>query len=190
MENIYTSYIKKLTEQITKLDFQEIDRLRVLIDSTRSKGNTIYIFGNGGSGANSSHIAGDYLKSLNNGQKNRIRIICLNDNFPAIGAIANDIDYNDIFKNQLSALIKPGDLVIGLSGSGKSKNVVRALKCANQMSATTVGLVGFDGGEVLKIANLCLHIQIPDMEIVEDIHMMIFHMLKKSLLAGKEYTYI
>lgn len=184
MTELYRSYSLQLTEQISGLDFLQLENFRNLIQESRDRNSSIYIFGNGGSGASASHIAGDFLKSLNIGQDKKLRILCLNDNAPALGAISNDLCYEDVFALQLQALLQPKDLVIGLSGSGNSENVVRAIQYANENQAISMACVGFEGGTVKKLAQHCIHVPIQDMEISEDIHMMIFHMIKKALLEA------
>ena len=139
--------------------------------------------GNGGSGASASHAAGDFLKGASYGLEKRFRMICLNDNLPSMMAIANDIGWDSIFIEPLKNFLKPGDLVIGISGSGNSKNVVNALAYANKNSATTVAMSGFKGGEIAKSATINVHAPVMDMEVTEDIHMVIFNIVKKQMMA-------
>ncbi len=150
---------------------------------TYEKGGSIYTMGNGGSGASASHAAGDFLKGASYGLEKRFRMICLNDNLPSMMAIANDIGWDSIFIEPLKNFLKPGDLVIGISGSGNSKNVVNALAYANKNSATTVAMSGFKGGEIAKIATINVHAPVMDMEVTEDIHMVIFNIVKKQMMA-------
>lgn len=153
--------------------------LLVKSQKTFHRNSSIDIFGNGGSGASARHIAGDFLKSLNMGQDKKLRIL-FNDNAPALGAISKDLCYEDVFALQLQALFQPKDLVIGLSGSGNSENVIRAIQYANENKAISMACVGIEGGKVKNLAQHCIHVPVQDMEISEDIHMMIFHMIKKS----------
>ena len=142
---------------------------------------TTFVFGNGGSAANASHICGDLIKGVSYGLEKRFKIICLNDNIPALMAIANDISYDDMFLEQIKNFIGENDLVIGISGSGKSANVLRAMEYANSVAAKTVAFCGYDGGDIKNIAHLAIHADINNMEVVEDIHTIIMHCLKTIL---------
>jgi D-sedoheptulose 7-phosphate isomerase len=175
-------YLSDLTRTIDRLDRASLERFADLIINTRDQDGTIFVFGNGGSGANASHFCGDFVKGLSYGDLKRFRAICLNDNLPALMAIANDISYDDIFAEQLRNFVKPGDLVIGLSGSGNSENVVRAFSLASEMGATTVALCGFTGGKIKEIADHSVHADIMDMEISEDIHIIIAHVTKRVIM--------
>ncbi len=122
-----TEYINLVKETLDKLNHSEIDALIEAFHTTYQHGGNIYTMGNGGSGASASHAAGDFLKGASYGLEKRFRMICLNDNLPAMMAIANDIGWDDIFVEPLKNFLQPHDLVIGISGSGNSKNVVMAL---------------------------------------------------------------
>lgn len=139
--------------------------------------------GNGGSAANASHAAGDFLKGASFGLEKRFQIICLNDNTPSMMAIANDIGWDDIFIEPLRNLLKPNDIVIGISGSGNSKNILKAIHFANESNAKTIGMTGFNGGELKKISDLSIHSPAMDMEVAEDIHMAVFNMVKKEVMS-------
>jgi D-sedoheptulose 7-phosphate isomerase len=139
--------------------------------------------GNGGSGASASHAAGDFIKGASYGLEKRFKMICLNDNLPSMMAIANDIGWDDIFVEPLKNFLQPQDLVIGISGSGNSANVVKALEYANAQGATTVAMTGFKGGKIKEIASISVHVPVMDMEVTEDIHMVIFNIVKKEMMA-------
>ena len=176
-------YINLVKSTLDSLDPKALELLTDAFHATYEKGGTIYTMGNGGSGASASHAAGDFLKGASYGLEKRFRMICLNDNLPSMMAIANDIGWDSIFIEPLKNFIKPGDLVIGISGSGNSKNVVNALAYANKNSATTVAMSGFKGGEIAKIATINVHAPVMDMEVTEDIHMVIFNIVKKQMMA-------
>jgi D-sedoheptulose 7-phosphate isomerase len=178
-----TEYINLVKETLDKLNHSEIDALIEAFYTTYQKGGNIYTMGNGGSGASASHAAGDFLKGASYGLEKRFRMICLNDNLPAMMAIANDIGWDDIFVEPLKNFLKPHDLVIGISGSGNSKNVVKALEYANHQGATTVAMSGFKGGKIAEIATLSMHVPVMDMEVTEDVHMVIFNIIKKEMMA-------
>lgn len=177
-------YSTLLSETLRELDETNVETLIAAILETRRAGGTVYVFGNGGSGANASHFVQDLLKcpimdfSSTNG---RYRAVCLNDNTPVIMAYANDISYEDVFRQQLMNFCTPRDLVLGISGSGNSMNVVRALEYANHAGAITFAIVGFDGGLLLNIARTCVHTKTHNMQIYEDIAMIKLHSIVTAL---------
>lgn len=176
-------YINLVKLTLDKLDQSAIRELAEAFYKTYEDGGNIYTMGNGGSGASASHAAGDFLKGASYGLDKRFRMICLNDNLPALMAIANDIGYEDIFVEQLKNFLKPGDLVIGISGSGNSENVVRAMQYAKDEAAKTVAMTGFSGGKIAGMADISVNVPIDDMEVTEDIHMVIFNIVKKEMQA-------
>ena len=176
-------YINQVKETLDNLDRSEIDALIEAFYTTYQNGGNIYTFGNGGSGASASHAAGDFLKGASYGLDQRFKMICLNDNLPSMMAIANDIGWDDIFVEPLKNFLSEKDLVIGISGSGNSKNVVKAIEYANSKNATTVALTGFNGGKIRQIATLPVHAPVMDMEVTEDIHMVIFNIVKKEMMS-------
>ena len=181
--NKATEYINLVKETLDALNISEIESLIEAFYSTYQKGGNIYTMGNGGSGASASHAAGDFLKGASYGLEKRFKMICLNDNLPSMMAIANDIGWDDIFVEPLKNFLQPNDLVIGISGSGNSKNVVKALEYANSRGATTVAMSGFKGGKIKEIATLSVHAPVMDMEVTEDVHMVIFNIVKKEMMA-------
>ena len=176
-------YIELVKSTLDALDAKAIESLVDAFHSTYEKGGNIYTMGNGGSGASASHAAGDFLKGASYGLDKRFRMICLNDNLPSMMAIANDIGWECIFVEPLKNFLSPNDLVIGISGSGNSKNVVNAIEYANEQGATTVAMSGFKGGKISQIATIDVHAPVMDMEVTEDIHMVIFNIVKKQMMA-------
>jgi len=181
-ETFIDEYFAKVARTLTSLDREALGHFVDLILETHENDGTLFFMGNGGSAANASHFCGDFIKGLAHDPVKRFRAICLNDNLPALMAIGNDISYDDIFVEQLKNFVKEGDLVIGLSGSGNSPNVVKALEYANSVGARTVALCGFSGGKIKKIATLAIHADIMDMEISEDLHLVIAHCVKRILM--------
>lgn len=180
--NHYKGYFNQVSETLTKINISELEAVVQSITDCYNRGGMIYIFGNGGSSATASHVAGDYLKGITFGMEKRLRIICLSDNIPGLMAIANDISYDDIFVEQLKNFIKSGDLVIGISGSGNSENVLKALNLAKEKKVETIAFVGFSGGKAKVIADVCVHIPVNDMEMTEDLHLLCFHAIKQNLI--------
>jgi D-sedoheptulose 7-phosphate isomerase len=178
-----SEYISLVKETLDALDYNEIDSLIEAFYSMYQKGGNIYTMGNGGSGASASHAAGDFIKGASYGLEKRFKMICLNDNLPSMMAIANDIGWDNIFVEPLKNFLQPQDLVIGISGSGNSANVVKALEYANAQGATTVAMTGFKGGKIKEIASISVHVPVMDMEVTEDIHMVIFNIVKKEMMA-------
>jgi D-sedoheptulose 7-phosphate isomerase len=176
-------YIDLVKSTLDALDPKALDTLVEAFHTTYEKGGNIYTMGNGGSGASASHAAGDFLKGASYGLDKRFKMICLNDNLPSMMAIANDIGWESIFVEPLKNFLGEDDLVIGISGSGNSKNVVNALEYANAKGATTVAMSGFKGGKISQIATINVHAPVMDMEVTEDVHMVIFNIVKKQMMA-------
>ena len=176
-------YIDAVKSTLDALDPKALDALVEAFHTTYEKGGNIYTMGNGGSGASASHAAGDFLKGASYGLDKRFKMICLNDNLPSMMAIANDIGWESIFVEPLKNFLSEDDLVIGISGSGNSKNVVNALDYANAQGATTVAMSGFKGGKISEIATINVHAPVMDMEVTEDVHMVIFNIVKKQMMA-------
>ncbi|MBI4173401.1 MAG: SIS domain-containing protein [Candidatus Aenigmarchaeota archaeon] len=175
-------YLARVQATLAKVDVGRIEQFVQLILDTHARDGTIYVFGNGGSAATASHLAGDLAKDASLGLQRRIKAICLSDNQTAMLAIANDISYEDIFVERLRNLIGKNDLAVGISGSGNSRNVAKALEHANSAGATTVAFCGFDGGKIRDIASLALHAPVLDMEVSEDLHLIFWHCAKKLLM--------
>lgn len=184
IETYFNAYTDKLSQTLQALDRKKLQKLVKWMSTAYRNEKTIFVFGNGGSGANASHIAGDFIKGASFGLKKRFRFVCLNDNVAALMAIANDVSYDDIFVEQLKNFVQPDDIVIGLSGSGNSINVLKALEYAKQVKAKTVAFCGYSGGKMKAIAALAIHADINDMEICEDIQLVIAHCIKQTLIAA------
>lgn len=172
-------YFNDLKSAISSIDTNNLISIKNSILNCYKRKGVVYIFGNGGSGATASHVAGDYLKTIQG-----LRIVCLNDNMTVLSAIANDINYEEIFREQLKNIVQKQDLVIAISGSGNSKNILNAIDYANLTGVETIGFCGFDGGDLKKVASANMHIQIHDMEITEDVHLSCFHAIKRELVQN------
>jgi D-sedoheptulose 7-phosphate isomerase len=171
------AYLERVGQEIRRLDLAQVERLSDLIESAYHAGRLVFIIGNGGSGANASHFCEDLAKcTLRDfeGQK-RLRVLSLTDNVAWIMAVANDLSYERIFLEQLKNLASPGDLLLAISGSGNSPNVLRAVEWANANGLTTVGITGFSGGELRPLAHHGLHVDVDDMGLVESLHLTVFH---------------
>ena len=148
----------------------------------------IFIMGNGGSGSTASHFACDINKGCCFHVDKKFKVICLNDNIPTMMAYANDLSYDKVFVEQLKNFLKPGDVVIGISGSGNSENVIQAVLYAKENGAKTIGLTGFEGGKLAGTADIPLIASINDMQKVEDVHIIVVHMLMQYLDKALQAT--
>ena len=175
------SYFEKEKRTLDAISIEDVSLVMNVLEKARIEGRKVFIMGNGGSAATASHFCCDFNKGISEHQENKYKFICLNDNVPTMMAYANDRTYHDIFVEPLKNLLDAGDLVIGISGSGNSMNVVNALRYANENGAITVGLTGYDGGNVKKICKYNIHIPIDDMQVTEDLHMVLDHCMMKIL---------
>lgn len=175
------AYFERLKQTIDRIDKQSLSQLMNVLDEARLAGRTVYIMGNGGSSATSSHFVCDFNKGISEKQKQKFRFICLNDNIPTLMAYANDVSFEEIFVGQLRNFMQAGDVVIGISGSGNSGNVLKAIEYANANGGITVGLTGYSGGKLKEMAKHNVHIPINDMQIAEDLHMVLDHCMMKIL---------
>lgn len=165
---------KAVLDAISK---KEISDAINAFEKARLEGKRIFICGNGGSAATASHLECDFNKGISYDQNVKYDIECLSDNVPMLMAIANDIGYEDIFIIPLKNKLKRGDIVVGISGSGNSKNVVKAFEYANSIGADTIAFTGYDGGKLRQIAKHNIFVPIDNMQIVEDIHLILNHMM-------------
>ena len=183
-------FLNRLTEVIKYLNLDEINTFMNILLNARDTGKTIFIMGNGGSAATASHFCCDFNKGLSYNQSSKFKFICLNDNIPTMMAYANDVSYDNIFVEQLKNFLTPGDLVIGVSGSGNSKNILKAIDYANKNDAETIGLIGFNGGKLKQKVKHSVHVNIDDMQITEIIHMSLCHMIYSILMTNKNIQHL
>ena len=147
-------------------------------------GRQVFVMGNGGSAVTASHFVCDLNKGVSYGLEKRFKLLCLSDNAATVLAYANDVSYEEIYVEQLKNFLREGDVVIGISGSGNSANVIKAVEYANANGAVTIGFTGFGGGALNGIVQVPLHIPIQDMQKVEDVHMIVTHMLTSYLYSA------
>lgn len=182
-------YIGRLQAELDRVDRAEIQHMADLIFEVWQQGRFVYIFGNGGSGCNASHMAEDLGKStlresdLADESKKRLKVLSLTDNAGWIMAVGNDLSYEEIFAQQLMNYGQPGDLVIAISGSGNSPNVLKAVDWANRHGLKTFSLTGFGGGRLRQMAQAGLHVPLDDMGMVESIHLALFHFVLNDVFA-------
>lgn len=188
------SYIKEIEDYIALeievlklLDTEQIDAALKLLDETRKRKGRIYICGNGGSAATASHFQNDFNKGVSEYLDVPFRFHCLNDNMATIMAIANDIGYEEVFRFQLRGVLEPGDVLVAISGSGNSVNVLNAVNYAREQGNQVIGVTGYDGGKLKKLSSVSLHVPVNGMQVTEDVHMMFDHLMMSvfyKYLAG------
>lgn len=183
MKELIEKYFNGLKNTLDRLDRKEIEDFIQILNNARQTGSRIFIMGNGGSGSTASHFACDFnkLASFYFPDKPRFKVECLNDNFSTMMAYSNDESYELVFSEQLKNFLQKDDVVIALSGSGNSKNVLNAVEYANQLGAVTVGLTGYNGGKLKQIAQYSVNTNIDDMQISEDIHLILTHLAMKAV---------
>ena len=174
-------YYKQEISAVRGMDFDEISRAVSAIKDAYEREAVIYVFGNGGSAATASHFCCDFNKGISGELDKKFRMVCLNDNVPTMMAVANDISYDEIFSYQMKGKLKADDLVIAISGSGNSENVIRAVNYAKEIGCRVLGITGYDGGKLRKLADYHMHAGVNDMQIAEDIHMSFDHMMYRVL---------
>jgi D-sedoheptulose 7-phosphate isomerase len=170
-----TSYFQKVAAVLPAIPAEPVEQIIATLRQARANGQRIFVFGNGGSSANASHIVNDMLKSTIQPGRPRMKLICLSDNVPTLTAYANDVSYDIIYAEPLAALAEPGDVAIALSGSGNSPNVLRAMDVAQEMGLTCVGLTGRDGGKLKDQCDICVIVPNDSMQVIEDAHLVILH---------------
>ncbi|MDC3244819.1 SIS domain-containing protein [Gammaproteobacteria bacterium] len=175
------SYIKQHNLVIENLDIQEIENGIQLIMKSFKEGKRIAVCGNGGSATTASHFITDWNKMVHIHTGMRFDGICLSDNIGIVTAYANDLSYDDIFSEQVKNLLNKDDLLITLSGSGNSGNVVKATNIANEMGVNTLTICGYDGGKLKKVSKNSIWIRSMDMQICEDAQIVFGHMVMKEL---------
>jgi D-sedoheptulose 7-phosphate isomerase len=171
------AYLDRVREEIDRLSHDEIEKFADLVYERYQNGRFVFVIGNGGSGANASHLCEDLGKSTVKDfeSQKRLKVMSLTDNTPYILAWANDTSYDRVFVEQLKNFASEGDLLIAISGSGNSPNILRAVEWSNANGLTTLGVTGFSGGKLKQIAHHGLHCPIDDMGIVESLHLVAFH---------------
>jgi len=171
------AYIGRLESVLKSLDPKQIARVGELLTIARQEGKQVFLCGNGGSAALASHLAVDLGKGCSRNREKRFRVLSLTDNVPWMTALSNDISYDDVFVEQLKNYAEKGDLLIAISGSGNSKNVLKALQYANQIGCHTVGISGFAGGKLKEMVQDHVHIKAEHMGLIEDGQMIVGHIL-------------
>ncbi len=177
----YIGGVQKLLDGLAQRSGDEIEQLATVFRAARDRQSTIYICGNGGSAATASHFASDLMRGTVVPGERRYKAVALNDNVPTMLAWANDTSFERIFVEQLISLMHPEDVVVGISVSGNSENVLQAIDYATTHGGITIGLCGSDGGKLLQMVRHSVHISSENVPMVEDIHLILEHMLTSML---------
>lgn len=190
----YKCLIKQYLENeiaiLQQLDIDAIDDALNILNNARIQGRNIYVFGNGGSGATASHMQNDFNRGISQFIEQKFNFCSLNDNMPTIMAIANDIGFEGVFRLQLMNRLNPEDVVMAISGSGNSPNVINAVEYAKERGCKIIGLTGYSGGKLKKLSDISLHVPVNSMQITEDIHMIYDHLMMSvfyKTLCEKEH---
>lgn len=174
-------YITDLQKTLDLLPLDDIRRVIELLHRGRLEKRHVFVMGNGGSASTASHIVCDLAKNIRSPMAPHLRIMELTDSTAIFSAYANDDGYENVFALQLANFVQAGDIVIGISTSGNSENVLRAIKLARANGATTIGMTGFDGGQLISLVDKNIHVPSDNIEQVEDIHLMIGHIITTNL---------
>lgn len=170
-------YKNDLLKTLDSIDLAKVEQAIEWFRETRDDGRHIFVCGNGGSASTASHFACDIVKGASFGRQKRFRIMALTDSLPTITAYSNDVSYECAFAEQLKNFATPGDLVMTISGSGNSPNVLAATQAARDMGCRTIALTGRDGGKLGPMADLNIQVPVPHMGRIEDAHMIVCHMI-------------
>jgi D-sedoheptulose 7-phosphate isomerase len=188
--NIIETYLSDLHETIDQIPVEAVENVISILHQARLHGKHIFIMGNGGSASTASHFVCDLAKNTRKQGWPEFRVIGLTDNMAIFSAYGNDEGYENVFCQQLNNLVEKGDIVIGISGSGNSPNVLRAIELANERGAVTVGFTGMTGGKLINLARHVVFIENPRIDQVEDFHLIIEHIICRSLRQMESTSFL
>jgi D-sedoheptulose 7-phosphate isomerase len=171
------SYFDRLRATIDRIPLERIERMGDILFRAYQHDKQVFVVGNGGSAATASHMACDLGKNTIGPNQRRFRILSLTDNTPLLTALANDVGYEHVFSEQLVNLIRPGDVLIVVTGSGRSPNILHAMHYARARGATVIALLGFDGGPASELADELVLVPSEDYGLIEDLHLILNHVL-------------
>lgn len=185
MINFAQNYRTDLLSALNRIELDKLAEAARILNNAREESRCIFVCGNGGSASTASHFACDIVKGASYGCTKRFRIMALTDSLPTLTAYSNDVSYECVFVEQLKNFAKPGDVVIAISGSGNSPNVLHAVEYANSIGCHTLALTGRDGGKLAPLAQLNIHVANAHMGRIEDVHMSILHMIAYYFIENK-----
>ena len=179
-------YIQTLVKELNSIPTEKVAEIGEVLREAQLTHHRVFVFGNGGSAATASHMACDFGKNTRQPDQPRLKVISLGDGLAGLTAYANDEGYENVFSEPLLSLGEAGDVALAISGSGNSPNVLKGVQTARSLSMKTIGLTGFKGGKLKDLVDICLVVDSNNMERIEDIHLIINHILT-GLLRGSEY---
>ncbi len=175
--NLIANYLTELRAALDRLDTEDLIRALSALEDAHRNGKRIFTIGNGGSAATANHFACDFGKNAIKDEENRFKIISLAEGICAITAYGNDMGYENTFVQQLKNLMDPGDILIAISASGNSPNIIRAVEYARAQKSFVIGLTGFDGGRLKGLSDINIHAATDVIEAVEDVHLIALHII-------------
>ncbi|WP_370806218.1 D-sedoheptulose-7-phosphate isomerase [Eubacterium ventriosum] len=175
--DLIKTYLEQEIDILKRIDVSAVNEVLNLLEAGIKREATIYVFGNGGSAATASHFQNDFNKGVSEHIDKKFRFLCLNDNVATVMAVANDVGYEEVFRFQLQGKIKEGDILMAISGSGNSPNVINAVEYGKKQGCKVVGLTGYSGGRLKELSDISLHVPINSMQITEDVHMIFNHLM-------------
>jgi D-sedoheptulose 7-phosphate isomerase len=178
---IASDYVTRVRDLLAGLDLAAVAAAVTVLLDAYENGRTVFVCGNGGSAATASHMAADLGKNTVAAGRPRLRVLSLNDNMAWFSALANDLGYENVFVEQIGNLLQPQDVLVALSASGNSPNVVRAAEFAKAQGGRVVALVGFQGGRLRELADVAIHLKCDSYGPVEDAHLVISHVFTEAL---------
>ncbi len=179
----FPAFKEMFKEVLDSIDENEVNTLTDLFFEARKQSSTVYVIGNGGSAANASHLCEDMAKGTvrNFDRQKRLKVCSLTDNTPGILAWGNDEGFHRIFVEQLRTFAQDGDILVALSGSGNSRNILEAVQWANNNRLKTIGITGYNGGQLKKMSQYTLHVPVDNMGVAEAAHDVVFHFFVETL---------
>lgn len=179
-----SSYLNTVGKLLQDTPTERLEQISGMVLDAYKTGKQVFVVGNGGSASTASHLCCDLQKSVSLEGGKKFKVMSLTDNVALMTAWANDFKYEDIFAQQLNIWAQPGDLVIAISGSGNSPNVIKAVELGNELGAVTIGMSGFDGGKLAKVAQHSVVVPSNDMQHIEDAHMIFSHLIFRYVIEG------
>jgi len=185
-KNFFTDYSSRLQTILAISDWSPVEQLAIDIQTCWQDRRRIFLCGNGGSAGNAIHLANDFLYGIAKRSGGGLKVLALADNPAVITCLANDLGYDHIFSEQLAVQAEKGDLLIALSGSGNSPNILRAIEQAKVMSVKSYAILGFSGGKCKQLVDVPIHFPVNDMQIAEDLQIIVGHMLMQWLYINRD----
>jgi D-sedoheptulose 7-phosphate isomerase len=181
---VLEAHLEAVRSALSNIPLPDVARVVDAIRAAQAQGRHIYILGNGGSASTATHFACDLSKATVVKGRRRMRVTSLSDNVALLTAVANDMSYDDVFAEPISSLVNPLDVVIAISASGNSPNVIKGIRAAREQGAVTVGLVGCTGGRLIQLVDISVHVKHHDYGVVEDCHLVLEHAITASVREG------